>query len=109
MTATVLSSKPISIKLQSWIACRFTSTGHIEFEVADFRYIQEGQSKGEVDLSQLGFFINPIELEGKLELDLAQVPCFIDGHSRITAQHGNEAAEVLLTMSTESAKKTFSD
>ena len=34
--------------------------------------MQEGQSRGDVDLTQLGFFINPIEMEGKLELDLAQ-------------------------------------
>lgn len=57
---------------------RFSGAGHIEFDIADFQYIQEGQSKGDVDLSRLGFFINPIEQEGKLELDLAQVSlgCF---------------------------------
>ena len=64
--------------------CSFSKTGHIEFEVADFSYTQEGQSRGDVDLDRLGFFINPIEQEGKLELDLAQAS-FFSSRSRMAS------------------------
>ncbi len=59
---------------QPSLACRFSETGHIEFDISKFRFFQEGQSKGGiVNFRRLGFFINPIQSEGELELDLAKV------------------------------------
>lgn len=69
--ASVCSEMVLVVKPHCSV-CRFSESGHVEFEVKDFQHIQEGQSRGKIDLARLGFFIYPIELEGQLEVDLAQ-------------------------------------
>lgn len=54
--------------------CRFGADGYIDLTVKDFAYWHQGQ----IDLSQIGFFVTTSEAEAQLEVALSQVskaPC----------------------------------
>ena len=53
--------------------CRFSRTGHVDLNITNFQFFQEGKDAAKPNLDNLGFFITPTQTEGMLELDLAQV------------------------------------
>ena len=52
-----------------FVFCRFSKTGHIEFNVTSFHFFQDGSDAPRPDFNKLGFFINPTSAEGLVTLD----------------------------------------